>query len=111
MKYRAGFWSVAFVWMGVLMQGLDAGRAPKKHSAVSCKPKELTVLTKTLVVASLKLFDKDNGEPPGPGPLDSLSSRWSRTLRPGVKGPVQPPLHGSRPEESPGGPEGRPQPE
>ncbi|KAK5932152.1 hypothetical protein CgunFtcFv8_003881 [Champsocephalus gunnari] len=65
MKYRAGLRSVAFVWMGVLMQGLDAGRAPKMHSAVSCRPKELTALTKTLVVASLKLFDKDNGEPPG----------------------------------------------
>ncbi|KAK5870786.1 hypothetical protein PBY51_003704 [Eleginops maclovinus] len=62
MKYRAGFWSV-FVWLVILMQGLGARHAPKKQAAAfPCRAKELTALTKSLVVASLKEFEKDNGE-------------------------------------------------
>ncbi|XP_034728713.1 uncharacterized protein LOC117945365 [Etheostoma cragini] len=71
MKYRAGFLMVLWAWMAVLMQSLDAGHGAKKHAAaVSCRPKERTALTKSVVEAALAGFEKANGEhlgtwPPG----------------------------------------------
>ncbi|KAL7391750.1 hypothetical protein ABVT39_014065 [Epinephelus coioides] len=64
MKYRAGFLTALCTWMVILLQSSDsAGHALKKHAAGdSCKPKELTALTKSLVEESLKDFDKANGE-------------------------------------------------
>ncbi|XP_054467701.1 uncharacterized protein LOC129101799 [Anoplopoma fimbria] len=71
MKYRAGFLTVVCAWMVILIQRLDAGHAPKKHAAgVSCRLKELTELTRSLVIESLTGFDEANGDhlgawPPG----------------------------------------------
>ncbi|XP_037633963.1 uncharacterized protein LOC119493042 [Sebastes umbrosus] len=66
MKYGAGFQvlTVMCTWMLILMmQSSDAGHIPKKRAAgVSCKPKELTALTKREVEESLKGFNKANGE-------------------------------------------------
>lgn len=45
------------VLMVILMQGLHAGQASRKHVAsVSCRPKELTALTKSQVEESLTSF-------------------------------------------------------
>ncbi|XP_030592742.1 uncharacterized protein LOC115785346 [Archocentrus centrarchus] len=70
MGFGAGFLKLASIWMVILMQGLDAGHAPKKHATcASCSPKHLTDLTKTLVNESLHYFDEANGKvgtwPPG----------------------------------------------
>ncbi|XP_051806853.1 uncharacterized protein LOC110964398 [Acanthochromis polyacanthus] len=50
--------------MVVLMQGLDAGHAgAQRHAAAaSCRPKELTALTRRLVDESLTGFDEANGK-------------------------------------------------
>ncbi|KAF1389518.1 hypothetical protein PFLUV_G00074240 [Perca fluviatilis] len=62
MKYRAGSVTVLCAWMVITMQSLDAGHAAKKHAAaVSCRPKELTALTKSVVQESLTGFEKANG--------------------------------------------------
>lgn len=62
MKHSTGFLKVVFTWMVILMQSLDAGHPLKKHAMTfSCKPRELTNLTKRLVEASLASFDEANG--------------------------------------------------
>ncbi|KAE8292012.1 hypothetical protein D5F01_LYC09375 [Larimichthys crocea] len=62
MKYSAGFLKVVCTWIVILMQSSDAGPVPKKHvDAVSCRLRELTVLTKNLIEASLTSFDAANG--------------------------------------------------
>ncbi|XP_018516470.1 uncharacterized protein LOC108872961 [Lates calcarifer] len=63
MKYRAGSLKVLCAWMMILLPSLDAAHVPKKPAAVvSCRLKELTTLTKSLIEASLTSFDKANGE-------------------------------------------------
>ncbi|XP_005928930.1 uncharacterized protein LOC102298534 [Haplochromis burtoni] len=62
-EYRAGFLKLACIWMAILMHGLDAQLAPKKHAAgASCSPKHLTALTESLVNESLRCFDEANGK-------------------------------------------------
>ncbi|TDH13076.1 hypothetical protein EPR50_G00054130 [Perca flavescens] len=63
MKYTAGSVTVLCAWMVIKMQSLDARHTAKKHAAaaVSCRPKELTALTKSLVEESLTGFEKANG--------------------------------------------------
>ncbi|XP_071339793.1 uncharacterized protein [Trachinotus anak] len=63
MKKTTGFLKALCAWMVILSPGLDAGHAPKKHAAgASCRPKELTALTKSLVEKSLASFEKANGK-------------------------------------------------
>ncbi|XP_040898719.1 uncharacterized protein LOC121184874 [Toxotes jaculatrix] len=63
MKYRAGFVKVVCAWMVILLPSLDSCHALKKHATGgSCRPKELTALTKSLVEASLTSFDEANGK-------------------------------------------------
>lgn len=55
----AGFVKVACVWMVILLPGLDAGHAVKKHGAAAaapCRLKELAALTRDLVEHSLTAF-------------------------------------------------------
>ncbi|XP_035513903.1 uncharacterized protein LOC118325368 [Morone saxatilis] len=61
MKYRAGSFKVVWVWMVILIQSLDAAHAPKT-AGFSCKPKEQTALTKSLVKDCLTSFDAANGK-------------------------------------------------
>lgn len=57
----AGFLQVAYVCVGVLMQCSGAGAARIKHVAgVSCRLKELTDLTKSVLSLSLKDFVSTN---------------------------------------------------
>ncbi|XP_041644148.1 uncharacterized protein LOC121510246 [Cheilinus undulatus] len=63
MNCRAGFLKVVCVWLLTVTSSSDAERTPKKYTAgVSCKPVELTALTKALMEASLKSFDEANGK-------------------------------------------------
>ncbi|XP_029685778.1 uncharacterized protein [Takifugu rubripes] len=63
MDHRAGFLQVMFVCAGVLMQCSDAGTALSKHAAAgSCKLKDLSTLTKSLLRLSLNSYDRANGE-------------------------------------------------
>ncbi|XP_040011736.1 uncharacterized protein LOC120805511 [Xiphias gladius] len=63
MNYRAGFLTVVCAWMAILLPSLGAGHASRRHAAgVSCRPKELTALTRSLVEESLATFNKANGE-------------------------------------------------
>lgn len=57
----AGFLKVVCTWIVILMHSSDAGPVPKKHvDAVSCRLRELTVLTKNLIEASLTSFVSNN---------------------------------------------------
>ncbi|XP_042343464.1 uncharacterized protein LOC121943921 [Plectropomus leopardus] len=64
MNYRTGFLTVLCTCLVILLQSLDARHTLKKHDVDaddSCRPKELTALTKGLVADSLEGFDKANG--------------------------------------------------
>lgn len=53
----AGSLKVLCAWMMILLPSLDAAHVPKKPAAVvSCRLKELTTLTKSLVEASKTSF-------------------------------------------------------
>ncbi|KAK2837991.1 hypothetical protein Q5P01_015203 [Channa striata] len=63
MNCRAGFLNVLCAWLVILLPNTDAGHAPKAHAAgLTCRPKELTALTKRQVNKSLDSFDKANGK-------------------------------------------------
>ncbi|CAJ1069496.1 uncharacterized protein LOC121606202 [Xyrichtys novacula] len=64
MNSRAGFLKVEHICMLalILVQSLDAGPVLQHPAGVSCRPRELTVLSKGLVEESIIRFEKANGK-------------------------------------------------
>ncbi|KAM9858079.1 uncharacterized protein ACBR49_020130 [Aulostomus maculatus] len=62
MKLRAGFLTLLCAWVMILFPSAGAGHGPKKHAGSSCMLKELSALTKVLLVMSLTIFDEANGK-------------------------------------------------